>query len=51
MKKIKNATTMLVLLWILAQLSNWGIAWKIIVGTCAVYDLILIAWKLWKYRK
>ena len=46
MKNINNVTIMLVLLLIMAQLGNWEIAWKIIVGTCAAYDLILIILKL-----
>jgi len=51
MKNINNVTIMLVLLLIMAQLGNWGIAWKIIVGACAVYDLILIILKLCKHSK
>lgn len=51
MKNINNVTIMLVLLLIMAQLGNWEIAWKIIVGTCAAYDLILIILKLYSHNK
>ncbi len=51
MKNINNVTIMLVLLLVMAQFGNWGIAWKIIVGTCAIYDLILIILKLYRHKK
>lgn len=51
MKNINSVTIMLALLWIMAQISGWGLAWKIIVGLCAIYDLALIMWKLWKHKK
>ena len=51
MKNINNVTTMLVLILVMAQFAGWGIAWKIIVGACAVYDLVLIALKFWEHRK
>ncbi len=51
MRNINYVTVMLVLLLVMAQLGNWGIAWKIIVGACAIYDLILIIIKLYTGRK
>lgn len=51
MKNIKYVTTMLVIMLIMAQYGSWGGMWKIIVGTCAVYDLILIIIKLYTGRK
>ena len=51
MKNINNVTTMLVLLLVMAQFSGWGMAWKVIIGACAVYELVLIALEFWKHRK
>lgn len=42
---------MLVVLLILAVALDWGIAWKIIIGVCAVYILVMIAWEFWKNKK
>lgn len=51
MKNINNVTIMLVLLLFMAQLGSWNIVWKVIVGACAIYDLILIVLELYKHRK
>ncbi|WP_440285089.1 hypothetical protein [Eshraghiella crossota] len=46
MKNINNVTIILVLLVVMAQFAKWGLVWKIIVGICALYDLVLIIIKL-----